>query len=620
MWEVNHLRVVSYRPLINQEIKKMTPARRSSLFWWLAALLLTSGSYVSAAPAPILTVVSPDEAAAGQEPTATPTETQPTSASESAASETAEVSAASSELPPAVEEPAKEDTSLFGKINEKLKPVDGFFGRVNEVTGSVIFYPLPLGAGQTVPLGVLWLVMAATFLTLRMGFINLRGFVHAIKVTAGKYDDPNDAGEVSHFQALTAALSATVGLGNIAGVAVAVGLGGPGATFWMVLAGFLGMSSKFVECTLGQMYRQVRPDGRIMGGAMYYLSNGLREMGLGPLGVVLGFLFAVLCIGGSFAGGNAYQVNQSMGAVGQTLPFVKDYPWVYGLVMSALAGVVIIGGIKRIASTAEKIVPLMCGMYVLACIVILFKNAGAIPAAIMTIFNSAFSTEAGWGGLIGVLIQGFKRAAFSNEAGVGSAAIAHSAAKTDYAVREGIVSLLEPFIDTVVVCTMTALVVVITGAYDYKNPEMDSKMKAQYSFNDDGSVKGIQGAALTSEAMDGQINGFRYVLAAATALFAFSTMISWSYYGERCWAYLFGDNASMSYKIIFLVFSFLGSVISAPNVLDFGDLMIFGMAIPNILGLFLLSGKVKAKLDEYWGKLQSGELDREAEQYRQKAK
>ena len=306
-----------------------------------------------------------------------------------------------------------------------------------------------------------------------MGFINLRGFVHAVKVTAGKYDDPTDAGEVSHFQALTAALSATVGLGNIAGVAVAVGIGGPGATFWMVLAGFLGMSSKFVECTLGQMYRQVRPDGRIMGGAMYYLSHGLREMGLGPLGAVLGFLFAVLCIGGSFAGGNAFQVNQSLGAVGQTLPFVKDYPWVYGLVMSALAGVVIIGGIKRIASTAEKIVPIMCGVYVLACVVILLKNAGAIPSALTTIFNSAFSMEAGWGGLVGVLIQGFKRAAFSNEAGVGSAAIAHSAAKTDYAVREGIVSLLEPFIDTVVVCTMTALVVVITGAYDYKNPDME---------------------------------------------------------------------------------------------------------------------------------------------------
>lgn len=599
----------------------MTPARRSTLFLVLTVIVLIAGSRLSAAPWAIASSTAFDEANSGPD----------TAADATTAENTANASEDGSGGEPAADtvavEPADTNSSnaaeaggLFDSINRILAPVDGFFGDVNAVTGAVIFYPVPLGAGQTVPAGVLWLVIAATFLTLRMGFINLRGFKHAIKVTAGKYDDPTDAGEVSHFQALTAALSATVGLGNIAGVAVAVGLGGPGATFWMILAGFLGMSSKFVECTLGQMYRQVRPDGRIMGGAMFYLSQGLREMGLGPLGGVLGFLFAVLCIGGSFAGGNAFQVNQSLGAVGQTLTFVRDYPWVYGLIMSALAGVVIIGGIKRIASTAEKIVPFMCGVYVLACLIILFKNAGEIPAAFGTIIGSAFSMKAGWGGLVGVLVQGFKRAAFSNEAGVGSAAIAHSAAKTDYAVREGIVSLLEPFIDTIVVCTMTALVIVITGAYDYKNPDIDAKMLAQYSFNEDGTVAGIQGAALTSEAMDGQISGFRYVLAVATALFAFSTMISWSYYGERCWAYLFGDNASMSYKIIFLVFSFLGSVISAPNVLDFGDLMIFGMAIPNVLGLFILSGKVRQKLDEYWGKLESGELDREAESYRTNSK
>ncbi|MCA9065483.1 MAG: alanine:cation symporter family protein [Planctomycetaceae bacterium] len=586
-------------------------------------LILVSPSFAATIVIPVNT---PDESSTKQDATSPDAAgAEETDASESTTTDSAGESALQDESSTAGTSDASPDSGsearpsgFLQQVNQALEPVDAFFGKVNGVLESVIFYPIPLVEGRSVPAGVAWLVIAALFLTFRMNFINLRGFVHAIKVTAGRYDDPSDAGEVSHFQALTAALSATVGLGNIAGVAVAVGLGGPGATFWMIVAGFLGMSSKFVECTLGQMYRQVRPDGRIMGGAMFYLTHGLQEIGLGGLGKALGLLFAVLCIGGSFAGGNAFQVNQSLGAVGQTVGFVKEFPWVYGLVMSVLAGVVIIGGIRRIASTAEKIVPFMCGVYVLACLAILFRNLGQIPTAFGTIVSSAFSMEAGWGGLVGVLIQGFKRAAFSNEAGVGSAAIAHSAARTDYAVREGIVSLLEPFIDTVVVCTMTALVIVITGAYDYQNPNFDPEMKANYTFADDGSVSGIQGAALTSVAMDKQIPYFRYVLAVATALFAFSTMISWSYYGERCWAYLFGDNASMSYKVVFLIFSFLGSVISAPNVLDFGDLMIFGMAIPNVLGLFLLSGKVRGKLDDYWRLLKSGELDREAEAYRKK--
>jgi alanine or glycine:cation symporter, AGCS family len=511
-----------------------------------------------------------------------------------------------------------EPVGFMESVNMAVEPIDGVFKSINEAIDKVIFAPIPVGDGATLPVGVLWLVAGAIFFTIRMRFINFRGFIHAIKVTAGKYDNPSDAGEVTHFQALTAALSATVGLGNIAGVAIAVALGGPGATFWMVMAGLLGMSSKFVECTLGQKYRQVRPDGRIMGGAMYYLSHGLAEQGLGGLGKVLAFLFAVLCIGGSFAGGNAFQVNQSLKAVSQTVTFVGDYPWVYGLAMSVLAGVVIIGGIKRIASTAEKIVPLMCGIYVLAAVVILLKNASAIPDAFNLIVGSAFTMEAGWGGFVGVLIQGFKRAAFSNEAGVGSAAIAHSAAKTDYAVREGIVALLEPFIDTVVVCTMTALVIVVTGAWDHTNPDFDPEFAAQYTYKDDGSIKQVEGAALTSVAMDREIPYFRYVLAISTALFAFSTMISWSYYGERCWAYLFGDRTSMAYRVLFLIFTFLGAVISAEQVLTFGDLMIFGMAIPNILGLFLLSGKVRTDLNAYWRKLKSGELDREAAQHRAK--
>jgi AGCS family alanine or glycine:cation symporter len=449
-----------------------------------------------------------------------------------------------------------------------------------------------------IPIVVLWLVLGAVFFTLRMGFINFRGFKHAILVTAGKYDDPDnkDEGEVSHFQALTAALSATVGLGNIAGVAIAVMAGGPGATFWMIMAGLLGMSSKFVECTLGQKYRQVRPDGRVMGGAMFYLSRGLEEMNLGKLGAFLGGLFAVLCVLASFGGGNAFQVNQSLKALQETVPFLADNGWVYGLVMAGLVGIVIIGGIQRIAATAEKIVPLMCGVYVLACLWILLKNFTGIPAAFSLIFSEAFTPQAGYGGFLGVLIMGFKRAAFSNEAGVGSAAIAHSAAKTEYPVREGIVALLEPFIDTVVICTMTALVIVITGAY--ANPEY-SRFVAENN-----------GAGLTSNAMAEEISWFPYILSVAVVMFAYSTMISWSYYGERCWAYLFGDRASMAYRLLFVGFVFLGSIVSATNILDLSDLMILGMAFPNILGVLLLSGKVKRDLDDYWAKLKSGEIKR----------
>jgi AGCS family alanine or glycine:cation symporter len=522
---------------------------------------------------------------------------------------------ASPAAPPAP--PIEKDaiTRLFDRINKELEPVDGWFGFVNSWVEAAVFYPVPVAPGKTMPAAVMLLIAGAFFFTVRMGFINLRGFRHAILVTAGKYDNKNSTGEVSHFQALTTALSATVGLGNIAGVATAVTIGGPGATFWMIIAGIVGMSSKFVECTLGQKYRRVRSDGTIMGGAMYYLSHGLAELGLAPLGKVLAVLFAVLCIGASFGGGNAYQVNGSLGAVSQTIPYLQAHPWIYGLVMLVLTAIVIIGGIRRIASVADKIVPLMCSVYVLAGLFILLKNFDRIPSAFGSILDGAFSPAAYTGGFFGVLVQGFKRAAFSNEAGVGSAAIAHSAAKTEYPIREGIVALLEPFIDTVVICTMTALVIVITGAYDYTNAETRPDFKAQVSFKPGESAPAnapnVQGAALTSLAMDSEIQGFRYVLAFATFLFAYSTMISWSYYGERCWAYLFGDGTSMVYRIIFLIFTFFGSVISVGNILNFSDLMIFGMMIPNMIGLLLLSGKVRRDLSVYWSKLKSGELDRE---------
>lgn len=493
----------------------------------------------------------------------------------------------------APEPPAKEKT-WEQKVDEAagtylVKPIatvfffDLWFWDNEEVDGEV-------NKHIELPLAVVWLVLGAIFFTLRMGFINIRGFKHAIDLTRGKYDNPEDVGEVNHFQALSSALSATVGLGNIASVAIAVSVGGPGATFWMICAGFLGMASKFTECTLGQKYREVRSDGHIMGGAMLYLSRGLSELNLPGLGKVLAVLFSVLCIGASLAGGNAFQVNQSLGVVAEQIEFLQDDKWMYGIFMSVLVGIVIFGGIKRIARTAEAIVPLMCGIYVVACLYILLANAEQIPGAFGQIFSGAFSAEAAYGGFIGVLIQGFKRAAFSNEAGIGSAAIAHSAAKTEYPVQEGIVALLEPFIDTIVVCTMTALVIVITGAYA---PDFHGLAPSA-------------GGARTSMAFATEISWFPWVLMVAVMLFAYSTMISWSYYGERCWTWLFGENATFLYRALFLAFVFLGSVVTATNVLTLGDLMILGMALPNVLGLYLLSGKVRGELDDYWGKLKSG--------------
>ena len=476
------------------------------------------------------------------------------------------------------------------------KQLDETAGELVGFLASIMFFDVCWWTDKAnVPLAVIWLVLGATFFTVRMGFINIRAFKHAINVVAGRYDRPEDAGEVTHFQALTAALSATVGLGNIAGVAIAIGVGGPGAMFWMIVAGFLGMTSKFVECTLGQKYRQVRPDGQVMGGAMFYLSNGLGQLGLKPLGSVLAVLFALLCIGGSFGGGNAFQVNQSLNAVSESVTFLGEHRWLYGLVMTFMVGIVIIGGIRRIAATAEKIVPAMCLVYILACIGILLMNLGKVPSAFGTIFGEAFNANSLYGGIVGVLVQGFKRAAFSNEAGVGSAAIAHAAAKTEYPVREGVVALLGPFIDTIVICTMTALVIVITGAYE--NPDYKSMIDAN------------QGATLTSKAMGEQISWFPYVLSAAVVLFAYSTMISWSYYGERCWAYLVGERLSMVYRVLFLVFTFLGSIVSSTNVLDLSDLMILGMAFPNILGVLFLTNQVKRDLDEYWAKYKAGELE-----------
>ena len=454
--------------------------------------------------------------------------------------------------------------------------------------------------GQSVPLVVFWLFAGAIFFTIRMRFINIRGFWHAIRVTKGDYDDPEHAGEVSHFQALASALSATVGLGNIAGVAIAVATGGPGATFWLILAGLLGMSTKFSECSLGQMYRKVDPDGTVSGGPMHYLRDGLREIGLPRTGLVLATLFAVVCMGGSFGGGCVFQVSQSLELIRAELVrydvgLLEHYPWIYGLAMGFLVAIVIIGGIRRIAATAEKIVPLMCGVYVAASLYILVVNHSLILPALALIVKSAFTPEAMYGGFLGVMVIGIRRAAFSNEAGLGSASIAHAAAKTDEPISEGIVALLEPFIDTVVVCTMTGLVVVITGVYN--NP----------SFED--FIANDKGAPLTAEAFRTAMPWFPWILAGAVCLFAYSTLITWSYYGERCWSHLFGRRTALVYKLIFLGFVLVGSIVTASNLLSFADLMILSMAFPNILGVALLSGKIRRSLDDYWRRYKAGELE-----------
>jgi len=468
------------------------------------------------------------------------------------------------------------------------------FGEVDQITraaGPVATYHVYLEATDVkLPFIVLWLVLGAVFFTFRYGFPNLRAFVHAIQVTRGVYDNPDDEGEVSHFQALSSALSATVGLGNIAGVAIAVGQGGPGAVFWMVVAAFFGMCSKFSECTLGQLYRQTDEKGNVSGGPMRYLSAGLEQLGFSRLGKFLAIAFAIMCIGGSFGGGNMFQSNQSYAQVAGVLPFLDNGvgAFGYGLLMATMVGIVIIGGIKRIGKVAGLVVPVMCAVYVLAGLAVILANIPEVPAAFGKIVGEAFEPRAVGGGFLGVLVLGFQRAAFSNEAGVGSASIAHSAAATDEPVREGVVALLEPFIDTIVVCTMTGLVVVITGAYD----------------------GGDQGVEMTSAAFDTVIPGFKYVLTFAVFMFAFSTMISWSYYGERCWTFLFGTGSSLAYKIIFLFFAVSGAVLELGSVIGFSDLMILGMAFPNILGMYFLSGKVKRAFDEYWERYKSGQMKR----------
>ncbi len=603
--------------------------------------------------------------------------------------------------------------------------INDYFGYIVSGIKFVLYANIPY---VDMPLVVFVLFAGALFFTLRFRFINFRGFKHGFDVLLGKYDDPNDPGDVSHFQALSSALSATVGLGNIAGVAIAVSLGGPGAVFWMMVVALFGMSSKFAECTLGQMYRQTDTAGEMRGGPMVYLREGLRDKTIGglsleKLGVFLSVLFAVLCIGASIGAGNMFQANQSFAAMSERVSWLGGSPangevtlqsdepraipaqessleklsrhqikfvaphrsdesgesdlafipvddlqltqddwqsmndgfettipiesnksgetynvragtiqevqrarltqngreiaewetltgiqannpgeltggdnprgWVFGLILAILVGLVIVGGIKSIAKVAEKIVPAMCALYIAAGLIVIYMNIGDLGGAVGTILSEAFQPKAGAvGGFIGVFVQGVRRAAFSSEAGIGSAPIAHSAAKTDEPAREGLVAMLGPFIDTIVVCFITGMVIVISGVWA------------------DPATAGLEGVTLTAAAFGTELEWFPWVLSIAVTLFAFSTMISWSYYGERCWTYLFGDDQAMAFRLIFLFFVLLGSVSSLDNVLSFGDYFLLAMAFPNILGVVLLSDEIDEKLREYWSRYANDELER----------
>ncbi len=524
------------------------------------------------------------------------------------------------------------EKGLDQRIDEGFKPISDFFS-------NVIFFEIG-GA----PFVLLLLVGSAAFFTIYFGFPNIRFFGKAINVVRGKYDDVDRAvvepaygdvtpggdaietirdesqeGEVSHFQALATAVSGTVGNGNIAGVALAIALGGPGATFWMIVCGLLGMSTKFVECTLGVQYRDVGEDGTVYGGPMYYITKGLKEKGFATFGKIAAVLFAIFCIGGSFGGGNAAQSNQATVVLKELMGLESSSAGaVIGLVLAVLVGIIIIGGIKRIASVTEKVVPLMAVLYLAACLYIILSNISLVDDAFALIFKEAFNPKAiGVGGVIGVLLVGFKRAAFSNEAGAGSASIAHSAVKTKYSASEGLVALLEPFIDTVVICTMTALVIIIFnsgGIFDYGGVAgMIEQADGTFNAIVDGitytDVKGKvlingelkEGAGITASAFAEYIPYSNVFLTIAVVLFAVSTMISWSYYGLQSWKFLFGRGrtADLVYKLLFLLFIVIGAAASMNSIWAFSDAMIFAMVFPNMVGLYFLFPVVKKQLKRY---------------------
>lgn len=488
-----------------------------------------------------------------------------------------------------LEQLAKEN-NLISRIPQKGSRKASLLAVINLQTEQPLLYPNGDVKTNTIPFIVIWLILGSIFFTLRLKFINIRGFRHSIDLARGKYDDPDAPGTITHFQAMATAVSATVGLGNIAGVAVAISLGGAGATFWMFLAGFFGMSLKFAECTLGVKYRFIDEEGRIFGGPMNYLRYGLEKRNLKKLGKFLAILFAVLGVGASFGGGNMLQSNQAFKIVSEQIPFLQGQGFWFGIGFALLVGATIIGGIKSIAKVTAKVVPIMAIFYVLGCLVVIGYHIEFIGNAFLAIIDGAFSADALKGGFIGVLIIGLQRAAFSSEAGVGSAAIAHSAAKTNHPIADGFTSLVEPFIDTMLICTMTALVLIFTGMHE--------------------TSSGLGGVELTADAFGSVVSWFPSVLAVAVFLFAFSTMVSWSYYGMRSWSYLFGRSKKMElvYKVLYLCFVVLGASVSLGAVLSFADMMILAMSFPNIIGLYIMAPEINADMKVYWKKLKEGKL------------
>ena len=463
---------------------------------------------------------------------------------------------------------------------------------IAELIGRIVFFKVPFFGAQ-LPMVVLWLVIGAVFFTVYMRFINIRGFGHAISLIKGDYSDPRSSGEVSHFQALATAVSGTVGIGNIGGVAVAVTVGGAGATFWLIVAGFLGMSTKFVECTLGVKYRQEFDDGHVSGGPMYYLRKGFAERGMEGFGKFMGTFYAIGIFIGALGIGNMFQSNQAYVQLNNVSGGALDgLGWLVGLILAGVVFAVIVGGIKSIARVTEKIVPFMAVFYCLFAVIVIMMNADAIPQAIANIFSGAFTGEGVAGGALGAMIIGFQRAVFSNEAGIGSASIAHSAVRTNEPVTEGVVSLLEPFIDTIVICTITALVI---GTAQVADP---------------GYAGEAQGVAMTSAAFAREFSWFPVPLALAALLFAFSTMISWSYYGLKGWTYLFGEGAAGQtvYKIMFCAFVALGCVVQLGPILDISDALVFLICVPNILGLYFLAPIVRREMESYFARIESGEI------------
>ena len=480
-------------------------------------------------------------------------------------------------------------SALAASIDET---VEFWVGPITEALSSAVFFEINF-FGQAAPLIVLWLVTAALFFTIYLGFINIRGFGYAIKIARGDYEDPKADGEISHFQAVSTAISGTVGIGNIGGVAVAIGMGGPGAAFWLFFAGFLGMSTKLVECTLGVKYRKINPDGSVSGGPMYYLETLLSEHRFPKIGKFLGGFYALALVIGCFGIGNMFQSNQAyvqfVNITGGDQSFFEGRGWLFGLIMAITVGAVIIGGIRSIARVASKIVPFMGILYLVSGLVILILSAEHLPRSIAMILSEAFSIQSATGGMVGAMIIGFQRAVFSNEAGIGSASIAHSAVKTNEPVSEGLVSLLEPFIDTMVICTLTSLIIVSTA---YPAGLMDS---------------GLEGIELTSAAFEHHISWAPYPLAIAGLMFAFSTSLAWSYYGLQGWLYLVGDSqkAQLGFKLVFCGFVMLGSTIQLTAVLDFSDAMVFLISVPNIIGLYFFAPSIRREVNLYLEKIRN---------------